>query len=276
MVSNIAYANVNNAEVQDLFKEGVIYVKENNNGKAIEVFEKITNKYSNIPEPYNNLGVLYVKNGEYDKSIAAFKSAIKINPDYDIAKENLADVYSKLSNRYYRDIYKNNNSDLIKEKINLSESIIKLNTNKTKVNNEKESQDNGNADNVVNTKSTTDENTTTSSINKEISDNELKEVVNQWEKAWENKNLDAYFNIYDNSFISQDGLTKDSWKLERIKKINNAKKIEIYISNIKIEKVKENYEISFMQKYKSNTYLDSTNKKLVINSNKKIIKEENI
>jgi tetratricopeptide (TPR) repeat protein len=57
--------------------------------------------YPELPEPYNNLAVLYAGQGQFDKARAALEMAIRTNPSYATAHENLGDVYAKLASQAY-------------------------------------------------------------------------------------------------------------------------------------------------------------------------------
>src|SRR6478735_8377352 len=54
-----------------------------------------------LPEPYNNLAALYAAQSQFDKARAALEMAIKLNPDYATAHENLGDVYARLAAQSY-------------------------------------------------------------------------------------------------------------------------------------------------------------------------------
>jgi tetratricopeptide (TPR) repeat protein len=46
------------------------------------VFSKLTEDYPELPEPYNNLAVLYAQQKQYDKARTALEMAIRIHPGY--------------------------------------------------------------------------------------------------------------------------------------------------------------------------------------------------
>jgi ketosteroid isomerase-like protein len=54
-----------------------------------------------LPEPYNNLAVLYASSGQYEKARITLEKAIRTNPSYMTAYENLGDVYGKLASQAY-------------------------------------------------------------------------------------------------------------------------------------------------------------------------------
>src|SRR5438477_12305002 len=83
------------------FLKGVILTEQGSTREAIDTFTKLTQDYPNLPEPYNNLAVIYAGQGEYDKARAALEQSIRTHPSYATAYENLGDVYAKLASQAY-------------------------------------------------------------------------------------------------------------------------------------------------------------------------------
>ncbi|WP_343728152.1 tetratricopeptide repeat protein [Duganella sp.] len=83
------------------FMKGVLLTEQNKSEEAIAVFTKLTEDYKDLPEPYNNLAVLYAANGQYDKARVALEKAIRTNPSYQTAYENLGDIYGKMASQAY-------------------------------------------------------------------------------------------------------------------------------------------------------------------------------
>jgi ketosteroid isomerase-like protein len=83
------------------FLKGVILTEAGRQPEAITVFQKLTEDYPELPEPYNNLAVLYAGQAAFDKARAALEMAIRTNPSYATAHENLGDVYAKLASQAY-------------------------------------------------------------------------------------------------------------------------------------------------------------------------------
>src|SRR2546425_9737176 len=65
------------------------------------IFTKLTQDYPELPEPYNNLAVIYASQGQYEKARAALEQSIRTHPSYATAYENLGDVYAKLASQAY-------------------------------------------------------------------------------------------------------------------------------------------------------------------------------
>ena len=89
------------ADPQMRFMKGVLLTEQNKSEEAIAVFTKLTEDYKDLPEPYNNLAVLYAASGQYDKARMALEKAIRTNPSYMTAYENLGDVYGKMASQAY-------------------------------------------------------------------------------------------------------------------------------------------------------------------------------
>jgi tetratricopeptide (TPR) repeat protein len=83
------------------FMKGVIQTESGKANDAIVTFTKLTEDYPELPEPYNNLAVLYAGQAQFDKARAALEMAIRTNPSYATAHENLGDVYAKLASQAY-------------------------------------------------------------------------------------------------------------------------------------------------------------------------------
>ena len=83
------------------FLKGVVLTEAGRTGEAITTFQRLTEDYPELPEPYNNLAVLYAGQAQFDKARAALEMAIRTNPSYATAHENLGDVYAKLASQAY-------------------------------------------------------------------------------------------------------------------------------------------------------------------------------
>lgn len=96
-----AYLAKHPSDPQMRFMKGVLLTEQNKPDEAIAIFTKLTEDYKDLPEPYNNLAVLYAASGQYDKARVALEKAIRTNPSYMTAYENLGDVYGKLASQAY-------------------------------------------------------------------------------------------------------------------------------------------------------------------------------
>jgi Flp pilus assembly protein TadD len=83
------------------FLRGVILTEQGKQAEATTAFTQLTQDFPELPEPYNNLAALYAGQGQFDKARAALEMAIKLNPSYATAQENLGDIYARLAGQSY-------------------------------------------------------------------------------------------------------------------------------------------------------------------------------
>lgn len=84
------------------FLKGVLKVEAKQFDEALVIFQELTETYPELPEPYNNLAVLRASRGEFVEARTALEGAIRANPDYGVAHQNLGDVYTQLARISYQ------------------------------------------------------------------------------------------------------------------------------------------------------------------------------
>lgn len=83
------------------FLKGLILAEQGKSREALAIFNSLTEDYPELPEPYNNLAVLYAAQGDYEKARNALEMAIRTHPSYAVAHENLGDLYAKMASQAY-------------------------------------------------------------------------------------------------------------------------------------------------------------------------------
>ena len=68
---------------------------------ALLEYQSLAQEYPEVPEVQNNLGVLLAAKGQTDEARVAFENALRNNPQYAIAHENLGDIFLHLAQRAY-------------------------------------------------------------------------------------------------------------------------------------------------------------------------------
>jgi tetratricopeptide (TPR) repeat protein len=82
------------AAIRKSFDEGVALSNEGKNEEAIAKFNEVIAAAPKCAECYANIGTVYARMKEWDKSEAAFKQAIEAKPDFGEAYNGLANVYN--------------------------------------------------------------------------------------------------------------------------------------------------------------------------------------
>ncbi|WP_151194646.1 tetratricopeptide repeat protein [Candidatus Symbiobacter mobilis] len=115
------------------FLKGVIQRNQGRHADAIATFTKLTEDFPELPEPYNNLAVLYAGQAQYDKARIALEMAIRTNPSYATAHENLGDVYARLASQAYNKALQLDSGNLVvPPKLALIREVFKPNLGNTR------------------------------------------------------------------------------------------------------------------------------------------------
>jgi tetratricopeptide (TPR) repeat protein len=86
----------------------VLFAEIGKTAEAISVFELLTEDFPELAETYNNLAALYVDQNDLQKARLLLERAVQNRPDYALAHENLADVYTRLAVSAYQKAAKSN------------------------------------------------------------------------------------------------------------------------------------------------------------------------
>lgn len=83
------------------FLRGVMLSEMQRTAEAMEAFNRMIEDFPDLPEPYNNLAVLHAAQGQIDRARELLENALRHDPSYFTAHENLGDVFVRLAQRAY-------------------------------------------------------------------------------------------------------------------------------------------------------------------------------
>ncbi len=92
---------INSRDPQMRFWQGFIFEQLGQPDMALQVYLDLTREYPELAEPFNNLGVIYASKGDYLSAKAAFDHALRANPNYATAHENLGDLLVNMARQSY-------------------------------------------------------------------------------------------------------------------------------------------------------------------------------
>ena len=241
-----------------LFLKAVTETKLEKKELAIKTYNNLIEKFPGLPEPYNNLAVLYAEQNKLEEAKKILQKALKTNKSYSVAHINLGDVYTRMASEAYRKAFELDKSPVANNKLQLINELFSYSPNmqRTKL-----------VSPISKSKNKSKE--------QEIAD--LSLFVESWKVSWESKDLVAYFLKYSKYFKIKSEVNYERWKKTRTEKIINKKNISIEISNIKYKFKDGFWFVSMSQAYNSGKYSDKEEKTLVIinESGKYKIVEEN-
>lgn len=119
-------------DVQMRFLQGVIATEQRKYDQAIQIFTALSQDFPALPEPYNNLAVLYAAKGDERKAAQVLEQAIRTNPSYATAHENLGDLYARMaSDAYAKALQLDSNRQAVQPKLSLITQIFSNQTTRT-------------------------------------------------------------------------------------------------------------------------------------------------
>jgi tetratricopeptide (TPR) repeat protein len=291
-------------DAQARFLKGLILTEQGKTADAIKIFSALTDDYPDLPEPYNNLAVLYAGQGQYDKAKLLLERAISTHPSYATAHENLGDIYAKMASQAYdRALQLDHSNTATQTKLAMIQNLFAggprnketptLNTPvPSKVEEEAPVAVGGNppepaqpaptaSATVVTVSKTASKSESTTSPTKHYdmkeSSKEALKTVTAWAAAWSAKKTDKYLSFYADDFKTPGGETRAVWEAARRERISKPKYIHIGIRNITIQFIDSDHAtVKFHQSYRASHLKSSGNKTLLMVKfqNKWLIQEE--
>jgi tetratricopeptide (TPR) repeat protein len=263
-IETVITANPRDARAR--FLKGLILTEQNKPAEAIKVFSSLTEDYPELPEPYNNLAVLYASQGQYDKARKSLEMAIRTHPSYAIAHENLGDVYAKMASEAYDKALQLDRSNAAAQtKLAMIKDLFSGTVVPGKGSPET-------AEPVVSataTPATTEKPATAPIKAAQAADTDaVLAAVNGWAKAWSSKNADAYLAYYAPNFQVPGGEARANWETTRRDRIVRPKLIEVTVGSPKISfDANGRAIVKFRQGYKSDALSTSGAKTLTLVKN---------
>lgn len=126
-----AYIKQHPDDPQMRFIKANLLSREGDVAQAEAVLIELTQTYPELAEPWNNLAVLYADDGQLDAAQEALESALRIDPRYATALENMGDVRLQLAQQAYeRSRQSGNDAARVERKIKALRALLQ-DTNST-------------------------------------------------------------------------------------------------------------------------------------------------
>jgi tetratricopeptide (TPR) repeat protein len=91
----------NPRDPQMRFWQGFIFEQMGQPEMAQQIYLSLTQEYPELAEPHNNLGVIYAAKGDYPNAKASLDAALRANPNYASAHENMGDLLVNMARQSY-------------------------------------------------------------------------------------------------------------------------------------------------------------------------------
>ena len=264
------------------FTRGLVLVKLNRTDEAIKVFSDLTRDYPQLPEPYNNLAVLYTQKGDYEKARDALEAALATHPAYATAHENLGDIYAALAGAAYgRALQLDQGNQAVQYKLSLINQISSgpapgASAGTTSVQAAAPSKETlGKTAAPVAVPLAPPPSPPAPVANAPVAPPEpLRATASSSVEpraggcglpagalAWSAKDVDAYLSYYAPDFQPDGGLNRATWEAQRRERILAPAHISVHLTNPELSKTDDNHvSVNFTQDYQSDAFSDQINK----------------
>ena len=227
---------------QVLFLGAFAYQQSAQPDEAARLYRRVIEINPALPEPRNNLAMIYLDQGDYDRASELLIEAINTHPSYATAYENLSRIYKGIASEAYRRALSESS-----EPAQYAHDIKLLAINSLS-SPEKPLLEQAKSEATV--------------VNLANLETLLIQQVKGWAKAWSAKEVDVYVDFYSQQH--HPGYNSHSaWIEYRRQRIQRPGKISVDISDIQFRYQSDNGAIvDFKQDYSSARYRDSVIKRL--------------
>jgi ketosteroid isomerase-like protein len=279
-------------DAQMRFLKGVALSEQGKASDAIALFTKLTEDFPELPEPYNNLAVLYAGLGQFDKARAALEMAIRTHPSYSTAHENLGDVYAKLASQAYgKALQLDTANTTAPGKLKLINDVFSAKPSSAQAKLGTLPAAAATAAPAVAAKPAA---ATTPAVAVKTQtpaapagavavpaaapqaaakpaapvaavdeERAVMAAVESWASAWSAKNMGGYFAAYAPDFKPAGGESRNAWERDRRARIESKSSIKVSVLNPKVTLAGDTATVKFQQKYDSDK-LDVTSRKTLV------------
>jgi len=273
-------------DAQGRFVRGVILTEMNKTGEAISVFQKLTEDYPELPEPYNNLAVIHAQQKQYEKAKQSLEMAIRTHPSYATAHENLGDIYARMASQSYDKALQIDSSNasaqtklsIIRDLISVAARPVPRSEPSPPVKPvvaEPKPVETKPVAQVVEPKPL-EPKATEPVANATV---DVTKAVEDWATQWSKKDVKDYLAHYAKDFQTPGGMSRANWEKERKQRIAKPGDLKIDIENLRVTLgASDKATATFRQHYRSAALKTSSNKvlNLVKRDGKWLIQQERV
>ena len=284
-----SHLKTNPRDARGRFLKGIIFAEQRKPDDAIKVFSELTQEYPELPEPYNNLAVLYASQGQYEKARSALEMAIRTHPSYATAHENLGDIYAKMASQAYDKALQIDKANApLQTKLNLIKDLFvgserppkpgtgKPETAKLALSTPAQSVPPPVAQPQAKTPAAAAKSAPVKTAPakpapakapaKPASNPEdVLSALNMWAKAWSENDVPGYLSYYATDFKTPNGEPRASWEAQRKARIAKPRKIQVDVESPKVVfNDSGRVTVTFRQRYRSDDLNISSSKTLVM------------
>ncbi len=242
------------------FAAAVSLQQQGKTEQAIAAYRAIIGKYPRVPEAYNNLAAIYVKQKKLQQARKLLEQGLRAHKGYAALYDNLVAINVAMA----RDAYsKALQLELPSASLDIAEMQPEAAVPAA------QPQAAGSTDTATET-ALAEENviadiaiSAAETRNNHVA--EAEETLLAWAAAWSAQAVDVYLSFYHPRYQPANGMSLQRWQKQRRYRLKKPKWIKVTLSDFDMRKLAANkVEVNFVQRYQSNTFSDKSNKQMVL------------
>ena len=242
-----------------LFLTALALQKNQQPDQAQIYYQQIIRLHPELPEPRNNLAIIFLQRGKYDQAVDLLIESLNTHPAYATAWQNLSNLYKGLASEAYRKaLSEDNNASSVVDSIRLSaisriHSLPEPATAVAETSPPVQLATIGIQDQAASEQQQAE-------IRK--IEQTLIQTVEDWASKWTSKDFDGYVNAYSKTYKGNQA-NHLAWVEYRRSRILRPGRIQVQLSNIHIKsRDARSAIIDFDQSYQSANYRDKIRKRI--------------
>ena len=288
---SFATAN-NNNELAKKFSQAQQLAAQGQITQAIAIYQALIKSHPLLPEAYNNLAALYLKQKNTKDAKHILEQGLYAHKGYGVLYESLTAINVAMAREAYSKALQ---IDVKPSEINIASLSLDKNTisrNKNTIVISKTEMPVKKAKPVKNTVTDTkpaeekpaevkvatatkpsgtikrdsaNNNSKVSGVNQSANPQEIETILQAWSAAWSAQAVDMYLSFYHKQYRANNGMSNKSWKQLRSYRLKKPSWIKISLSDFKVGKhTGKQAVVNFKQLYQSNTFRDVSDKQMVL------------
>ena len=254
-------------DAQGRFLKGLILTELNRTNDAVAVFQKLTEDYPELPEPYNNLAVIYAQQKQYEKAKQALEMAIRTHPSYATAHENLGDIYARMASQAYDKALQIDSSNTSAQtKLSMIRDLMSVNARPAQVAAATKPVVVAAAPAPARPVEAKPADTKPAEPPKPAEAKpatapvkaggdpaaDAAKSIEAWAAAWSHKDAKTYLAHYAADFKTPDGMPRAKWEAERTMRVTKPGEISVSVEELRVSSEgADKATAHFRQRYKS-------------------------
>ena len=200
---------------------------------AIDLYRKLSTEYPQRARVWNNLGVLYARQGRLDKARDALDHAIAAEPGYAVAEENLGDVYVALASAAYRRAQQQGASaEAMNRRRSALEQLVPALPSAAQPN--PVSATPGAAMPADAAAASGSGHSVAEKPASGPPRQAIDRVLSHWANAWSQQDLSAYLATYSDDYQPQGKISRAQWIRQQRARVTRPKSVDVSVSDIRV------------------------------------------